>query len=240
MNTAAAFRWRPTLLNAALSDLVRFEDRLGLIANGFECGFSTCWPPASRLALDRFAEAWRSTGGAPRERLLAAFALARERFRAESPALLAEDADFPDDRPDATLLAAAIEGHMVHVAWLGGDRALLVRRGAIVATTRPHTLREHWRTQDPTVRTEQIPNVILRLLARDPDPPSIQSFASQPGDTLVLLGGPHFRGLDLADATVSAQLAPSASLAVAAESLAALAFENDDAPYSAIALATIA
>lgn len=86
------------------------EVHLGLLANGYECGFSACWPPASRLILDEFEDAWAAASGSVEERLGAAFGQACDRFNAKAPALISQDADFPDDHPGAVLLAvAAIE-----------------------------------------------------------------------------------------------------------------------------------
>src|SRR5690606_2838784 len=57
--TVAAFRSRPSE-PAEPEDVVRVwahgGARVALLANGFECGFSACWPPASRRVLDLFRE----------------------------------------------------------------------------------------------------------------------------------------------------------------------------------------
>lgn len=70
---ATGFRWRPTRLSAAPSDLVRvLEDdgvHLALMANAYDDAFATCWPAGSRMILDLFVQAWRETTGPLRERL---------------------------------------------------------------------------------------------------------------------------------------------------------------------------
>src|SRR5690606_16972357 len=121
--------------------------QLALAANGYECGFSTCWPPASRLILDLFEEAWAASRGSVEERLSVAFGQARERFNTQAPALVPQDTDFPDDLPDAVLLAIATIEDTAHAAWIGGDIALLARGFAAAAETMPHTLREQYRRE---------------------------------------------------------------------------------------------
>ena len=69
--------------------------QLALLANGYESGFSTCCPPASRLILDLFAAEWSATSGPVRARLDAAFDGARRRFIEQAAAFIMPDADFP-------------------------------------------------------------------------------------------------------------------------------------------------
>ncbi len=111
--------------------------RLALLANGYDCGFSTCRPPASRLILDLFLHEWSSSSGPVRGRLVATFEAARRRFLAEAPLLVTPDADFPDDLPDATLLAVAIEGTAVHVSWIGGDQGVVAHGFRAIMSTTP-------------------------------------------------------------------------------------------------------
>jgi hypothetical protein len=91
-------------------DFVRVEHDgdvlIAALANGYECGFSVFWPPASRLVLDCFFEAWRTSSGPLQHRLYAAFAQACSSFVAAAPGLLTADADFPDDEPSAILLVS--------------------------------------------------------------------------------------------------------------------------------------
>lgn len=89
---------------------VRHEEEihLALLANGYECGFSTCWPPASRLILDLFEEARQTSAGTVEQRLIAAFRVACAQFTRQSAGLITPDA-VPDDLPSASLLAVAVE-----------------------------------------------------------------------------------------------------------------------------------
>ena len=139
---------------------------LALLANGYESGFSTCWPPGSRLILDLFEDAWRDSTGEVAERLAVSFQRARATFVTEAPALITEEADFPDDAPAAALLAVAMEGSTAHAAWIGGDVAVLARGFESVAETTPHTLREKYRREHPqeSANLANVPNVLLRMI----------------------------------------------------------------------------
>lgn len=144
VRTGTAFRWRPTALSGQSADVLRVVERdgvqLALLANGYECGFSTCWPPASSLILDLFVDEWAESSGSVRARLDAAFNCARRRFIERASSLITPDADFPDDAPAATLLAVAIQGPAVHMSWIGGDIAVVARCFSATASTTPHTL----------------------------------------------------------------------------------------------------
>lgn len=228
-----AFRWRPTALAGEAHDLVRlYEDgelRLALLANGYESGFSTCWPPASRWVLDRFATEWPRTTGAVATRLRETFAATRGAFRAIAPTLLAPDADFPDDTPDASLLVAAIDGTTIDLVWLGADRAFVIGRDdRLIATNEPHTLRAQFRREHPDVPLDNVPHITTKLLVRD-DEPSYLQIDAQPGDRLVLAGGMFFR--HHVDLTTVAALAH-------AEALADLGVRDSEA-YAATALLTL-
>lgn len=220
MHVATAFRWRPTALAGQETDVVRVRDdgdvHLVVLANGFECGFSTCWPPASRLLLDLFLEAWSGSTQPVPDRLRDAFEQARARFTAEAPALITPEADFPDDLPAGVLLAAAIVGTTAHLAWISGDVALLVRDGRVVDQTTPHTLRERL---GPTA-----PDVLVRYLGPigDLDPPSFATFTGEAGDTIVLISK------SAANVVVALDRDP--------KRLAELAFGHDDVPYVAVAV----
>ncbi len=52
---------------AGMSDLARWIDgpvgSVAILANGYDCGFSTCWPKGSRLFLDQFEAAWLAPDG---------------------------------------------------------------------------------------------------------------------------------------------------------------------------------
>lgn len=230
-----AFRWRPTALAGEAHDLVRlYEDgdgdgdtRLALLANGYESGFSTCWPPASRWVIDRFAAEWAHTKTGPNAtRLRAAFAATRAAFRAVAPTLLAPDADFPEDTPDASLLVAAIDGTTIDIAWLGADRALVIGRDdRLVASNEPHTLRAQFRREHPDVPLDNVPHTTTKLL-RCEDEPSYLQIDAQRGDRLVLTGGTFFRH-HVALTTIAAL--PDA------ETIADLGYRDNEA-YAAVAI----
>ncbi len=197
--TVAAFRSRPSE-PAEPEDVVRVwahgGARVALLANGFECGFSACWPPASRRVLDLFREEWLACGGDAAERLGAAFERARRRFVRDARSLLAAEPDFPDDVPTAVLLGVAVAGDCAHAAWIGGDVAVLARAGRVVAATTPHTLRERYlREGGAPEAVEQLPNVLSRHIgSADVEPPSTLSLQLEARDTLVLLSRAVFHG----------------------------------------------
>jgi len=117
VRTGTALRWRPTL-PARITDLIRVHVDangvvLALLANGFDSGFSTCWPIGSRLVLDLFVDAWTSSSGSTPSRLATSLRRCREQFIA-AVADLVGDEQIDTDPPDATLLAVAIEGAKVH------------------------------------------------------------------------------------------------------------------------------
>ncbi len=245
VRTAIGFRWRPTGLDGHVEDFVRIcadgEAQLALIANGYECGFSSCWPPASRLILDLFVAAWTATTGAVEDRLAAAFAQARARFLAAAPALAAADADFPDDVPGAVLLAVACHGTTMHAAWIGADTAVIVRGLAVIARTTPHTLRERFEREHPDRWPDfaRVPNVLLRTIgpgAPDQELPAIATFEITAGDTVILLSKPSVHGKSLLGRDVAAAAFALPTPTVLVEKLAHLCFRDEAAPYAAVAV----
>jgi hypothetical protein len=244
VRTGTAFRFRPTALRGEEADFVRiFEDggvQIALIANGYECGFSTCWPSASRLILDLFTEAWRDSSGSIRDRLHTAFERARERFAVEAPALITPDADFPDELPAAVLLAVVVEAAAVHMAWIGGDVALVARGFETVAETSPHTLIERFRREQPEIADlSAVPNVITRSISAkstDRDPPDYLVTEITAGDTLVLLSHAAFSGPSVAVADAAFAAAAYANPAMLAERLAEIDFVNSEISYAAVAV----
>jgi hypothetical protein len=230
---AIAFRWRPTQLPAEPRDIVRVAAhgslQLALLANGFECGFSACWPPASRKILDLYEAAWAATSGSPEIRLLAAFEQARTTFIREAPALLEANADFPDDKPSAVLLAVALEATRVHAAWIGGDLALVARNGTVAHATIPHTL----------ALTPGLPNFLARHIsetAPDQSAPTTLSAERRPDDTVILLSRAVFRGPCVTPDQAAREAAAQPNLNVLAERLADLGFSHEDAAYAAVAV----
>lgn len=243
VRTGTAFRWRPAALHGEAGDVVRVIDDVGgtlaLLANGYERGFSACWPPASRLVLDLFADAWRSTSGPTRERLLRAFAIAQARFAERAPALVTPDADFPDELPTAVLLAAVTDGATAHIAWIGGDVALVARDAKPVVETTPHTLIEQLRRERPEVNLRALPNVIARSIgpaSSDVDPPDVLAVEVAAGDTIVLLSRTPFRGPCVPVEEVAAATAQDLSPSALAEQLADAGFVDGEPAYSAVAV----
>lgn len=229
------------MLSGQASDVVRMFERdgvqLALLANGYECGFSTCWPPASRLMLDLCIEEWSASSGPVRARLDAAFSSARRRFIERSPSLITPDADYPDDLPAAILLAVAIEGTAVHMSWIGGDIAVVARGFSATASTTPHTLVERFKHEHPEVTDlSEVPNVLVRSIAKyaPQDPPDYLASTVEAGDTLLLLSRSALRGAcgSIDDAAFAA--AGHASPTVLAERLAEVAFAETDTPYAAV------
>lgn len=238
----AAFRWRPTRLPGEPHDVLRVVQAdgvtLALLANGYECGFSACWPPASRLVLDLFVDAWAAASGPARGRLEVAFREACRLFVEQAPPLVAPDADFPDEMPSAILLAVVVEGRRVHVLWVGGDVAALVRGGRVVAETTPHTLVETFRREHPEeTDVSHVPNVLVRSIlcgAPEQAPPDHLAFTIERGDTLLLLSRAVFRGpcVPLDDAARAA--VRHGDPTALAEHLAEAGFTSNDTPYAAV------
>jgi hypothetical protein len=233
------------MLAGQREDVVRvYQDgdiQLALLANGFECGFSLCWPPASRLILDLFEEAWAASTGSIEERLSAAFGEAGNRFNEQAPALVPEDADFPDDLPRAVLLAVATDGKTAHALWIGGDTAVLARGFIATAETTPHTLREQYSRDHPddVVDFDTLPNALVRSIGphdASHDVPAAFAFQLEAGDTIVLLSKANFRGLCVPSSDAAYAAAACSSPAILAEHLAELAFANYEAPYAATAV----
>ncbi|MBX3143498.1 MAG: hypothetical protein KF813_07070 [Trueperaceae bacterium] len=241
VRTGTAFRWRPSTPGQA-SDVLRVLEhdgvRLALLANGFECGFSACWPPASRLILDLFVEEWSTTSGPLRARLDVAFEGARRRFIEQAPSLLTPDADFPDDRPSAVLLAVAIEGATVHMAWIGNDVAIVARSFRAITSTTPHTLLEQYERERPEeTDLSQVPRFLTRNISeRAPDrsPPDYLAVNVEAGDTLLLSSRAAFRDPELRVDDVAFAATSHASPAFVADRLAETAFAKTDAPYAAV------
>jgi hypothetical protein len=96
-----------------------------------------------------------------------------------------------DFSPSCTLLVAFVTPEQAEIAWLGPERALLVRGRDAVAVTQPHTLRELYREQGVVVpEGTEIPPVVVRVLG----PGGAQGgaagrawWALEPGDRLALL-----------------------------------------------------
>lgn len=228
---ALAVRWHPRLATHGPDAVGRLWEGSGVaaLANAYE-GFSTCLPAGSTAVLDGFAEGWVGAPGTPREQLLRAFAAAQARFAAGS-----FPTDDPEEVPAGVLLAAAFDGPVAHVAWIGGDVAVLVRAGAVVGRTAPHTLAERLRRERPEVPPDRLPNVLGRTFgARGSPEPSTAAFTVEPGDVLLLLARAPGRGPCVPPEEAAALTATLERGRLASE-LAERGLAPGDAPYAAVA-----
>ena len=242
VRTATAFRWRPTHV-AHATDFVRIrhdgDTQLVAIANAYDSGFSSCYPPGSRLMLDVLDAAWTVSSGPAKERLRDTFDRARQRFIADAPALVPWDPDFPEV-PSAVLLAIAIEGAALHAVWIGGDIATLVRGSRAIAETTPDTLYERFRRENPGVAIDVSvwANFVSRTIgprADDREPPSFASFEVAAGDTLLVMSRAALRsGVTVEEAAAATAGHPS-PVAVS-EYLADLALSRGSPAYVAVAV----
>lgn len=135
----------------------------------------------------------------------------------------------------AILLAAAFDGTTVHIAWVGGDVAVLARGGRAITSTTPHTLVERLVREHPVSELGHVPNVLLRTIGeRDEGPPECLSAGVAPGDTLLLLSRSASTGGRLRPEEAAAIAGESASPAAVAERLVGAAVAATDAPYAAV------
>jgi hypothetical protein len=224
------------------TDVVRVHDDrsgvvLALLANGFDSGFSTCWPPGSRLVLDLFLDAWATSTGPTPKRLASAFLQCRDRFVAGVPALISDKDD--SDPPGGTLLAVAIDGATIHATWLGGDTALLARGFETVAKTTPHTLREQVGREHPdqAQNLDAIPNVVVRSFGplAPQEVPDVAEFTAQAGDTLLLLSSRILSEPTMTPEEAAFAAAAYPSPAALAERLTDIAFRNGTGSFAAVA-----
>ena len=241
VRTGTALRWRPTL-SACITDLIRVHVDangvvLALLANGFDSGFSTCWPTGSRLVLDIFVDAWTSSSGSTSSRLASSVGRSREQFVTAVPNLVgAQNIDI--DPPGATLLAVAVEGARSHAAWIGGDKALLARGFEAVGRTTPHTLLEQFKREHPEQahNLDAFPNAVVRSFGphANKDLPDVAVFDAQAGDTLLLVSKAALSGPCLAPEEAAFAAAAYASPEALAERLTDVAFRNESTPFAAV------
>ena len=229
------------MLVGHVTDFVRIRDdadaQLVAIANAYDSGFSTCYPPGSRLVLDALDAAWTASSGPLTKRLRDAFERVRQRFVAEAPGLVPCDPDFPD-QPGAVLLAIAREGTTLHAVWIGGDIAFLVRGSRVIAETTPHTMYERLRQENPGVAIDigEFSNIVSRTIgprADDGDPPSCASFKAAPGDALLVMSRAALRSGVTVEEAAAATAGRSRPVAVA-EHLADLAASRGNPAYVAV------
>ncbi len=191
---ASCFHVRP-IVRLVADDVVRVVEEedgplLVAIANGYENGLSVCWAPGSRLVLEILERAWRADaarGLALPERLAAAFAAVRESFPAQAAALPL-DVENIGGGPAASLLCVATDGACAVAEWIGEHQALLLRHGAVIARTAPHTLLQ--KAREESWPTGGVANVQTRVIAAFEDaasPSGRATWSLHAGDHLVLV-----------------------------------------------------
>jgi len=242
-----AFRVRDHSPRApAESDFLRFWERDGasvvVLANGYSDGFSSYFADASRLVLDELARVLAPSRASLQQALDGAFIAARRRLLAETPRLMTEHhlhagpgSDWPDEHPDAVLLALVSRGSETVAAWLGADELWHFRDGALLQATTPHTLRERHRDEAPGT-IEQLPHVLCRSLVLQScpeDTPSVLHLDLRAGDRLILL---NWHSARHEGAMATARELARRSARELADAVANIAFEEGKASYVAIAV----
>lgn len=212
---------------------------------GLATGSETGWDVGARCigdpALALMFEVLR--GEEPGAGLAEAFA-AVSRWLAEDPRFAARADDVEDEGlPMMTGVAAAIEAERITVAWVGHDKAYVLRDGRVFAESEEHSWRmalrgggltrartpvelapvepnavawRTWALQHPrTGHARTLLNSNTLAICRDVrGPPAVMQVERRPGDVLVLLGGGIHRELGW-DAGVRAALAGGVALTVA-------------------------
>jgi serine/threonine protein phosphatase PrpC len=186
-----ASRWR---LDApcALPDVARIvagDPTLLAVASGHEDGWSTCWPPGSRLLLDLLVHEWALAAGPAAPRLDAALAGVLAAWSTQVAEIAV--ADEGDGPPGGALIAVTVDGARLHAVWIGGEAMLVVRDGAVVARSRPHSLREHLLAAGHDLTGVQVHDVLTQSIIKDRDPGEIGRISVDlaPGDRVVLVSG---------------------------------------------------
>ncbi|MBP6835167.1 MAG: hypothetical protein KA978_30555 [Deltaproteobacteria bacterium] len=245
IRSATAFRWGPPRLVGQESDLVRVLEEgavtVVLMANASEGGFSSCWPAGSRLLLDLFEAEWAGTCGEVAARLEEAFRGVARRFAETAPSLCPDAMWDAEDAPTGCLLVLVGTELGWQAAWIGGDVAVLVRRGEVVGATRPHTLLEHFRAESPDREVDPaiIPAVIARTIGLPGErnmTPSFAAFTWEPSDTLVVMNWSLHRGDAGAVQAAAKEAARSASPSALAERLVEQAWSRELLAYAAVAV----
>lgn len=245
LDASVCLRWRHEEIAQATSHLVRVRHRdevtLALLANAGESGFSTFWLSGSRLLLDEFERAWDAGTGPLDVRLADAFAAASTSFCENAATLLPPDPDIPGGFAYGTLLAVAIAGSRVEIAWVGGARAVLVRGDAAEASTRPHTLLEQLR--EAGLGPPRNASWPFGILARTIGPgntndagPNHARFELLPGDTLALLSSPGMRKPPVGLNIVAKMVGLESDLDAAASNVTSAEYTNSDPSFAACAV----
>lgn len=213
---------------------------------GLATGSETGWDVGARCigdpALALMFEELR--GAEPAARLPGAFA-AVSRWLAEDPRFVvrADDVDADEGLPMMTGVVAAIEAERLTVAWVGQDKAYVLRDGRIFAESEEHAWRmalrdgglsrartpvelapvepdaaawHAWASQHPRAwHARTLLNNNTLAICRDVrGPPAVMQVERRPGDVLVLLGSGIHRELGW-DVGVRAALAGGGALTVA-------------------------
>lgn len=207
------------------------------VATGSECG----WDNGARMlgtpALSLMFAQLR--GPNPVAAIPAAFAAA-SRWLAEDPYCIAAAGD--DSEPCLTVVLALCEPRRITLAWVGNDKAYLLRDGRIAAESEEHSVRmmsrgslnrpltpeeadppEHQRAWLAIPLEQRLRRPFGKLFANRatllltrgaPGPPVVTHHERRPGDTLLMLGGTLHEWLDW-DAGVTAALADPVPLTIA-------------------------
>lgn len=243
MEAAVALRWRVGAFPAVPSDVARIlrdgETTLLLMANAFDSGFSTCWPPGSRLVLDLFERSWAYSEGGLERRLSEAFQAAAHAFEKQVDSLIGPDPDVLGGTPGSVLAVAAIRRAHVTFAWVGGDAGAVVRDGRPIRATKPHTLREQYRRQHPEWGDgwKKLPNVVSQYMGRGQEwELETLSVELEPRDTVVLLSQASFRSPDVSLEEVCGWVSNNYPASEVAESLCE---RTQEMPFSAAAVGCV-
>lgn len=157
---------------------------LVVMANAYECGFSTCWPEGSRTVLDAIQRDVDPKRG-PVDAVRAAFNAAVTSVGRMNTAV--ED-EF-DDR-GATVTAIGLTTDTAHVAWIGGQHAELHRDGRVVERLAVHTLAEKARADGIDVAAlgedGRVGRVLTRYISGERDEPSTTCWPLNHLDRVVL------------------------------------------------------
>jgi hypothetical protein len=193
--------------------------------SGWDCGARTLGSPALSLMFDLLR------GPDPVAALPGAFAAGSQCFAAD-PSFAEND---EPDLPILTVVLALCEPRRITLAWVGNDKAYLLRDGRVAAQSEEHTRRMLLRgpLARPLTPTEAAPDEhdiawralpaeqrllgpIRRLFADLPTlvlsrdvrgPPAMMHLERRPGDMLLLLAGGLHKRLEW-DAGLTAALAP--------------------------------
>jgi hypothetical protein len=256
--SGCAYRFAHPAHAAVPRDVARVIDDgdvvLAVLASGSDHGFSRTWPRGSSMLLDRIDEVWRTdTTWQARAadlaspllevRLTTAIELAVDAYLRDA-AVPIDQANDPDlGGADGSLVAVALpradpgteaRARPALALWVGREQAVVVRAGAIVARTAPHTLAELAREKGYD-RYREVPRIATRSLATDrhsgtaPDLRWLGVLGA--GDWCILLSADLAHELD--DTELADALASSPTPQALAETLVAREMDDAHAPLAA-------